>query len=116
MRFLPLRGIIFFGARFPELSSSPVPSPRVSPPRGCHPPPGAAPLRSIVLLARLPPVTPPPRTPSDCDVQENAALSKDLNDKTSVLAGVKEKTKAYVEKLNSEKAAAVASLMEQVGG
>lgn len=43
-------------------------------------------------------------------------LSKELNEKSTILAGVKEKTKAYVEKLNSEKAAAVAALEQQVVG
>lgn len=47
-------------------------------------------------------------------LQEKAALAKELNDKSTVLAGVKDKTKAYVEKLNNEKAAAVAALEEQV--
>lgn len=47
--------------------------------------------------------------------QEKAALAKELNDKSTVLAGVKDKTKAYVEKLNKDKAAAVAALEEQVG-
>lgn len=43
-------------------------------------------------------------------------LSKELNEKSTILAGVKEKTKAYVERLNSEKAAAVAALEQQVVG
>lgn len=42
-------------------------------------------------------------------------LAKELNDKSTVLAGVKDKTKAYVEKLKKDKAAAVAALEEQVG-
>lgn len=49
-----------------------------------------------------------------CYLQEKAALAKELNDKSTVLAGVKDKTKAYVEKLNKEKAAALAALEEQV--
>lgn len=43
-------------------------------------------------------------------------LSKELNEKSTILAGVKEKTKAYVERLNSEKATAVAALEQQVEG
>lgn len=46
--------------------------------------------------------------------QEKAVLSKELQDKAAVLAGVKDKTKAYVDKLQAEKAAAVAALEEQV--
>lgn len=47
-------------------------------------------------------------------LQEKAALAKELNDKSTVLAGVRDKTKAYVEKLNNEKVAALAALEEQV--
>lgn len=47
--------------------------------------------------------------------KEKATLAKELNDKSTVLAGVKDKTKAYVEKLNAEKATAIAALEEQVG-
>lgn len=45
--------------------------------------------------------------------QEKAALEQELQDKTALLAGVKDKTKAYVEKLKAEEAAAVAALEEK---
>ena len=48
------------------------------------------------------------------DGQEKANLAKELNEKCTILAGVKDKTKAYVEKLNAEKASAVAALERQV--
>lgn len=46
--------------------------------------------------------------------QEKAALAKELQDKSNVLAGVKDKTKAYVKKLNMDKTAALAVLEDQV--
>lgn len=46
--------------------------------------------------------------------QEKTALAKELQEKSNVLAGVKDKTKAYVEKLNKDKTAALAVLEDQV--
>lgn len=46
--------------------------------------------------------------------QEKAALAKELHEKSTVLAGVKDKTKAYVEKLNKEKAEIISALEVQV--
>ena len=40
---------------------------------------------------------------------------KELNDKSTVLAGVKEKTKMYVDRLNVDHAATLAALQTQVG-
>eukprot|EP00904_Undaria_pinnatifida_P002529 jgi/Undpi1/12277/HiC_scaffold_5.g01953.m1 len=45
---------------------------------------------------------------------EKAALVKELNDKSTVLAGVKEKTKMYVDRLNVDHAATLAALQTQV--
>ena len=42
--------------------------------------------------------------------QEKAALMKELNDKSTVLAGVKDKTKAYVDKLKNDNTTALTAL------
>lgn len=71
-----------------------------------------------ILLSSL--VHPPsPALPSSPAVpgvpQEKAVLTKELHEKSSVLAGVKNKTKLYVEKLNADKFAAIGALEAQVG-
>lgn len=74
------------------------------------------PLRLIGLFCTLPGTYARFLPAAACTVafQEKTALAKELNDKSTVLAGVRDKTKAYVEKLNKEKAAAVAALEDQV--
>lgn len=46
--------------------------------------------------------------------QEKAGLAKELHEKSTVLAGIKDKTKAYVAKLNADKVAAIGALEAQV--